>query len=219
MNYFFVYKLVLLLTLVLLIEGCWADDSPGVLAYLQGGNSILEKGVGETPNETYTLTIDDLVSSYHLSTGERSFLMPVKGLLEYPLPLNAAISFSNESNESVSIVQVTNISLSDQNKVLVLTLQPLEFYDGNELQSFVDQKQELITGDPEKYLTTGLYFELPGGVPENKPCTNTCQNILKGFLECENEGRFTKEECCNRWRGYSLRAGCAPDPLKLTCPI
>ena len=54
-----------------------------------------------------------------------------------------ALVLAGDSDESVFMVRVINMSLSDGNKILTLKVEPLEYYDGVLLNLFNEKKQEI----------------------------------------------------------------------------
>ena len=69
-------------------------------------------------------------------------------------------------------------------KALTLDVGPVEFYEGGDLKKFIDVKQDLSGEKVGKELSTGVYLEVIGGLPENSAmldCFNKCKG---GYCSC-----------------------------------
>ncbi|MFH0966216.1 MAG: hypothetical protein V1862_00825 [Methanobacteriota archaeon] len=139
MNHFLSLGFISSLLLVSLAGICVADNAPGYLVYIQGGESSIMNG----SDGAYVITVKDIVPYFHTTNGVINSLIPVERLNNPTSPLNAALVFSDKGNESTVMVRVTNISLSDGNKVLTLQADPLEYYDGELLKSLYDRSRSL----------------------------------------------------------------------------
>ena len=140
-----------------------ADEVPSYLGYVQGGESTITDGT----NGTSVITVNDLIPYFHLADGNKSSLIPVERLTNMTNPMNAAMVFSGAENETTFMVEVSNLSLSDGNKVLTLHVKPLEFHEGELLKSFTSKKNELNTIKTGKSGNVGIYIEITSVIPSN----------------------------------------------------
>jgi hypothetical protein len=149
--------------LVSLAGVCMAEESPRYVIYVQGDeSSIIHGSEGITD-----ITVKDIIPYAHFSDGKKSRLISGKHLSNITYPINAAVVFSGAGSESVSLMKISNLSLSDENKVLTLRVNPLEFYEGEVLKSFVSDKNELDAIEFEKFNDTGIYLEIIGKTQQN----------------------------------------------------
>jgi len=88
-------------------------------------------------------------------------------------PVNAAMVFSGDDNESVSIVAISNLPLFDGNKVLTLEVTPQKYYKGEVLKSFANVTNGLDAVKVGKK-STGIYFEMKQMPPQNVDCPGNC---------------------------------------------
>lgn len=130
-----------------------AADSPGLEAYIQGGESSIVNG---TDGEKI-ITVNELVPYFHIANGKKDLLIPVERLTNITYPINAAIVISGDDNENTFMVEVSNLTLSERNKVLKVQVKPLEFYEGSVLNHFTSEKKELSVGSINGI---GLYLEI-----------------------------------------------------------
>ena len=91
----------------------------------------------------------------------------MKNLSKISTPINAALVLSDAGNETVALVKVSNLTLSDDANTIVLQVKPLDFYDGTPLEKFKSRinGEGLHTG--ENNGDVGIYLELFGFPPEN----------------------------------------------------
>lgn len=129
--------------------------SPGYAVYVQGGeNSITEETDG-----MMVLTVRDLLPYVYVSDNEKSVLSPVEDLSGYACPLNAVLVFSGSDGDSVSFVEVSNLSLSEGGRSLTLEVTPLQLYKGDILKSFGSENNEVLTGTAGA-TRTGIFLEI-----------------------------------------------------------
>ncbi|WP_146199639.1 hypothetical protein ACKUB1_12790 [Methanospirillum stamsii] len=166
MNRYLSSGFICLFILVLLAGVCTADESPRYVIYVQGGeSSIIHGSEGITD-----IIVKDIIPYAHFSDGKKSLLIPDKLLRYITCPVNAAVVFSGAGGESVSLIGISNLSLSYENKDLTLRVNPLGFYEGEALKSFASEKNELDAINVEKFETTGFYLEIIETGPENNNC-------------------------------------------------
>jgi len=152
--------------LILLAGVCTADESPWHVLYIQGGeSSIIHGSEGITD-----IIMKDIIPYAHFSDGKKSLLIPDTLVRYITSPVHAAVVFFGAGGESVSLIEISNLSLSHENKVLTLRVNPLEFYEGEALKSFVSEKNEFDAIEVDKFENTGLYLEIIWTAPVNNNC-------------------------------------------------
>ena len=143
-----------------------ADESPRYVIYLQGGeSSIIHGSEGITD-----IIVKDIIPYAHFSDGKKNLLIPDTLVQSITGPVHTAVVFSGAGDESVSLISISNLSLSYENKVLTLRVNPLGFYEGEALKSFAREKKELDTIEVDTFENTGIYFEIIGTALENNNC-------------------------------------------------
>jgi hypothetical protein len=155
-----------LLLLVSLAGFCVADEAPGSLVYIQGGESFITNGT----DSGYVITVKDIIPYFHFTDGEKSSLFPVDLLTNLTYPVNAALVLSSENNETAVMVQVSNMSLSDGEKILILQAEPLKYYEGERLTSYNDKSQSIYELDTLRFSNAGVYLEIEQLPPPNFEC-------------------------------------------------
>ena len=142
-----------------------AVESPANVLYIQSGeSSVIEDVTGG-----YLVTVRDVIPYLHITDGTNgtSLLKPIDKLDTAPYPLNAALVFRGEDSVSSFIVDVSNVSLSLEDKTITLQVIPLDFYDGNVLKPFVRENEGFITDMAGKSRITGMYLEMFNYPPQN----------------------------------------------------
>lgn len=137
-------------------KSCVVSKSSGYTAYVQGGESSVADWVNKKP----VIKVQDIAPYFLIPDGEEIIQVPIDLLSLYPYPLNAAVVFSGGDAGSVSLVEVSNLSLSEGNKTLTLQATPLEFYDGEVLQSFASEKNELPVNKAGTFNRFCIYIEI-----------------------------------------------------------
>jgi len=150
------------LVLVLCTGFCSAAESPSAAIYTQGSESAITNGTNGM-----IITVKDVVPYFHITDGVESKLVPVESLTDISHPVQAVVKLFNAENETNSIIQVSNLSLSDENKVLTLDVTPLEFYDGEMLKPFVNGQTPLSNEKIGEYNRAGIYLEAVWEAPSN----------------------------------------------------
>ena len=153
MNYCLTFGFICSLLLVSLAGVCMAAESPSYEAYIQGGESSMVNGT----DGIMVVTVKELVPYFNIANGKKSLLLPVERLTNITYPVNAAIVFSGADNESTFRVEVSNLSLSERNKALIVQVKPLEFYEGSLLNNFTSEKKNLSVGSINGI---GFYLEI-----------------------------------------------------------
>ena len=166
MDHMYYQGMIISLLVCLLVGFCVAEEQNPVVVYIQGKGSTLT----EDTNGTYVITIKETVPYIHFQDNYKSSLEPIQTLNLLTEPLNAALVQSGDDIEKTSMITVSNITISEDNNVLKLTIEPLKFYDGEILKSFQDVSGELESNTTED-ASVGVYLELPAYVPVNAFCT------------------------------------------------
>lgn len=189
MNHYQSFGLICLLLLISLSVCSFADEAPKTLVYVQGG----EGSIMNTSDGSYVITMKDIIPYVHLTKGEKSSLLPVNRLQNAIFPLNAALVFSGKDPESYNLVTVHNLSISDKDKTLSLQITPLDFYEGETLNSFAEKNDSVGLGISGNSSYTGVYLEFTELIPENSApgpaCIEKCLEEKKGrdYEYCETQ--------------------------------
>lgn len=156
-----------ILMLISLTVLCTADQSPTYVVHIQGGESTVTN-----VSNGMVITVKDIDSNVTITRGSQSNLTTIDNLIDITYPLHAAVVFSGNDNESTSMVTVSNLSLSGGNKVLTLQVNPLKYYDGDELNSFANESVDIFTNNVIKNNSTEVFMEIVGTPPTNliSPC-------------------------------------------------
>jgi len=169
MNRSMVLGFISLFLLVFLAGFCIADDAPSYIAYIQGGESSIANG----SDSAYVITMKDIIPYLHMSDGKESSLIPVTSLPYLKYPMDAALVFFNADNETTVMVQVVNVSLSDNNKVLTIQADPLESYDGEWLKSFNDKREDINVLLDGQSTSLGIYLDgVSPAITNQWPCND-----------------------------------------------
>jgi hypothetical protein len=150
---------------------CVAEEAPEYTLYIQGG----ESSIAEDADGGMQITIQDVVPYIFSGNGNKSLLLPVRQISLYSFPMNAALVFSGPDGESVSLVQISHLSLSDTNKELTLQIAPLEFYEGEMLKEYAKNAIPITSVDEEMMKTVGVYLEGSFDAPDNVDCPPGCR--------------------------------------------
>ncbi len=183
MRSFWSYGFICLALVVSLAVVCPADSPPVSIIYVQGGESIITA----EPNGTSMITIHDVIPYYCLQVDNMSNLIPIQNLVSYSGPMEAALVFTDEENERISMGSIDQVTLSDDNRVLILQVKPLEFYEGSGLKTFSDDREDLLNQTGEKVLSSGLYLEVqepPSNNQDIRECINSCIARGNGMSLC-----------------------------------
>lgn len=151
-----------LLMLILLAGICTAAENPSYIVYIQGGESVITL---DPPG--MILTVQDVIPYFHKSDNDKEGLFPLERLTSMIYPVNAALVFTGPDNRSTSMVEISNLSLSDDNEILTLYVTPLKFYEGELLKSFTNTQGDLLGSPVGDFKTTQIYAEIPEPVAEN----------------------------------------------------
>ncbi|MFH0966558.1 MAG: hypothetical protein V1862_02585 [Methanobacteriota archaeon] len=185
MNYSIRLGFIVSFLLIFLVGTCIAVESPSYIANIQGGESVITSGT----DGMSVVTVKDVVPNISVTNGNTSSLITVEELVNITHPLNAAFVISGADNKSVSLVEISNLSLSDDDTLLTLQVKPLTFYDGEGLKSYVDKQTELPSGNDREMNRTQFFIEFSVAIAENGSQTcygcsyyyaplNTCVNYI-----------------------------------------
>lgn len=151
-----------------------ADQQPFHRLYVQGGeNSVTGGG-----DENLSLTIKDIVPYITYEKNGKNTLVPVTFLSHSSLPATAALVMADGNNESVSIVTISHIALTQENTTLTLQISPEEFYEGEGLRTFTSSKEDIQNLIDKKFSNIGIYIEKIEKTKENGSRT-TCDAVCK----------------------------------------
>ena len=157
-----------------------ADEAPGYTLYLQGGDSFITSDT----DGVKVISIQDVVPYICVEFEKTKQLLPVDDAPIFPFPMNAVLVFSGTDGDSFSLVQVSNLSLSDENKVLTLQIKPRDFYEGELLKAIAKGAVPIDTVDQEKKDITSVYLEVASIAPENS--SEECRECLAWCSSFEN---------------------------------
>ncbi|PWR71860.1 hypothetical protein ACKUB1_14280 [Methanospirillum stamsii] len=157
------------LVLVFCTGFCSAAESSSALIYIQGSGSAITNG-----SNGMIIMVKDVVPYFHITDGVESKLVPVESLTDISYPAQAVVKLFNAENETNSIIQVLNLSLSDENKVLTLNVNPLEYYEGEMLKSLVNGQELTLDEINGEYNRADIYLEAVWEAPSNALNCNPC---------------------------------------------
>jgi hypothetical protein len=140
-----------------------ADPVPAEVAYIQAGHSVMNNGTDGMSE----LTVTGIVPYFNVANGDRNRLIPLKNLSKISTPINAALVLSDAGNETVTLISISNLTLSDDANTIVLQVKPLDFYDGTSLEKFKSRTSGEGLHAGENNGDIGIYLELFGFPPEN----------------------------------------------------
>lgn len=178
MNHYFSLGFIYLFILVSLTVFCVADEVTDNEVYVQGGESSITHG----SDGIFVITVKNIVPYFRYSEGENSSMIPVNQLTDISYPVSGALVLSGKGNETTVMVQITNVSLPDGNKILVLRVNPLEYYDGELLHDFNSRSKSLSDDISVDTKGTSLYMETriePKKIDYKEIlnlCTENCMN-------------------------------------------
>ena len=178
MNRYFSLAIISLVMLISLSVICFADDSPSIVLFTQGGESSISDG----SDGTYVVNVKEVVPYSYFADGPVSHLITVEKLLNLSYPIKAAFGFKNADGDSSSLVEISNISLTDENKNLELQIKPLTFYDGNALSNYENDfdwknNTEVTSTD------IGIYMELPVKPPVDVDQNDVASELIDFILK------------------------------------
>jgi hypothetical protein len=149
--------------LVLLAGVCIAEETPSSVLYMQGGENSVSNGT----DGMVSITVKDIVPYFNIISGNTNNLIPVKTLANISEPMDAVLIFAGPDNKNVYLVQVSSMSLSDD-ETLTLEVTPKKYYEGEALKSYatIDQTGDILN---EKGMPNiGIYMEYIPAQQSNK---------------------------------------------------
>ena len=221
MNRGFLFLIFCSLLLISVAGICMAEESPAFVAYVQGGESTFNTGA----DGVSAITVREVAPYFHITDGNKSFLLSVENIQGYSLPLNAALVFTDPENERTFTVEVVNLSLSDGNKSLTLQVQPLEYYEGEVLKSFMSSDTDFKTIDQlSNIILTSMYLELIGNPEENsgdyaayEACWARCRTHIGWLGVTEETCRYDCSYCAGMGGLPAFPTSCFSCHLKQVC--
>lgn len=156
-----VFGFVFLLLFGFFAGMCSAEQSPSLTAHIQGGESSITNGT----EGAMVITVKDVDPNVNVTNGSESIEKPVDFLIDVAYPFAAALELSNGENDSVSMVNIEKITISDDNKTLTLQATPLQYYEGISLQEFAKKS---VTFD-QQYNKTFNETRIHGEIIEESP--------------------------------------------------
>jgi len=186
---------------------CFAEEAPEHSLYIQGG----EYNITEDADGVILIAIQDVVPYFFTEFEKAKQLLPVSQIPLYSLPINAALVFSGTDGDSISLVQISNLTLSDENKVLTVQIKPLEFYEGEMLKAYVKDAIDIGTLSNGKFIQVGVIIETNLIQPDNyfNPCPegnyhycqespgpcSGCRCVPQGCRLNENTVPYVSSDC------------------------
>ncbi|MBN1165524.1 MAG: hypothetical protein JXA44_00155 [Methanospirillaceae archaeon] len=177
-----------LLTAILLFSltgFCIADETPMFLAQIQGG----ESGIAGETDEMMVITIENYAPYFNITEGNATYSMPLEHLTTISWPLHAAILFADDEEDTVCLVTVANLSVSEEENLMMLHVAPLPFYEGELLTPLAEEFVELDTMQGETFNNTVVYLEMPRPKAENEPLCCPGGYWLETDRCCREEGQ------------------------------
>ncbi len=140
-----------------------AVESPSYVIYMQGGESRITNG----SDGMMEIAISDIAKNATITDGNTSKSIPIERLANITFPVDAAVVYPGTGNESISMIQISQMSLSSDGKDLTLEVSPLRFYDGEGLKSYAENQTELFSSTDGNLTTTEVYLETSVNPAEN----------------------------------------------------
>lgn len=156
-----------------------AVESPSYVIHIQGG----ESRITNISDGLLEIAVSDIALNATITDGNTSHSIPIEGLVNLSFPADAAVVYPGTGNKSISMIQISHISLSSDGKNLTLQVSPLRFYDGEGLKSYAENQTELFSSTYRNLTTTELYIETRVNIAENG--AKTCPS---GKYWCDASG-------------------------------
>lgn len=174
---------------------CIAEESSGYIMYIQGG----EPSITKEP-DGMMITLQDVVPYMSLGFETTKRLFPTSEVSYFHFPINAALIFSGTDGESVSLVQVTNLSFSNETKVLSMQVTPLEFYEGEMLKAYANDTVPIEKVTIEKQKSMNVYLGVDSHAPVNwNECQiDECMQECNRYVECNQDCKYDYWNYCMR---------------------
>jgi|GEM_PF-763187 len=185
MNRYSTFGLLTAILLFFLTGFCIADETPMFLAQIQGGESSI---TGE-PDEMMILSIGNYAPYFNITEGNTTYSVPLEHLTTVSWPIHAAILFADDEKDSVSLVTVANLSVSEEENIMTLQVAPLPFYEGELLTTLAEEFVELDSLPGESYGNTTVFLEIEKQRAENEPLCCPGGYWLETDRCCRDEGQ------------------------------
>lgn len=170
---------IMIFMMISLVSISNAVESPLYVIHIQGG----ESRITNISDGLIEMTVSDIAVNATITDGNTSHSMPIEGLINLSVPADAAVVYPGTGNKSISMIQISQISLSSDGKNLTLQVSPLRFYDGEGLKSYAENQTELFSSPYRNLTTTELFIETRVNIAENR--AKTCPN---GEYWCDVSG-------------------------------
>jgi hypothetical protein len=157
------FGFLLIFMVVSLVGFTAAGESPSYIIHITGNESSITNG----SDEMMEITIMDIDPNVSTTNGNQSYTIPVEALANLTTPADAAVVFSDAGNETVSLVKISQVSLSPDRKNLTIQVSLLQFYDGEGLKSFAENQTEIPSGIDNNLTPADLYIETSVILAEN----------------------------------------------------
>lgn len=144
---------IFLLFLVIVVNA--VNISSDYAGYVQGGECSITNGT-----ESHSIiSMNDVIPYFYIEGNEQSSILPIEFLSYLSYPLDSVLVFSGKTNDSTFLVEISNLSFSNGNKVIELTVNPLKFYDGEALKPFIGERKQNLSDEEGKIISSRIYFE------------------------------------------------------------
>lgn len=188
------FFLLFLLFLVVSLDGIGlADGADAYVLYLQGDEGrITDKTEG-----IFTIMVTGLPTLMNVTKGDQNSTVPVYLISNISAPSHAAITFSHSGNPSVAIINISQISLNDNNSNLTLTGTSLPFYDDTALVSVTGDIVDLNQVTADQWSDIGVYLEIQNIPPTNmEGGMNKKCDLCRGNCVMSPQSGSCLEICC-----------------------
>jgi hypothetical protein len=164
-----------------------AADSHEYLAVLQGG----ENSIVTDTEDVIIITVHNPDPYLNITNNTSTIQSPVESLINASFPMNAVVLFSTPDTEVASMIQIENLSISDNNEYLILQVRPIDFYEGEVLTPYAQGTGTLHDFDQKSFDEARLYLEMIMTAPDNSyPPESACERCLN---KCDNEAQCIGE--------------------------
>jgi len=135
------------------------------------------------------ISLENYAPYFNITEGNTTHSVPLEQLTTISWPLDAAIFFTNDEKDTVSLVTVANLSVSEEENILTLQVAPLPFYEGELLTTLAEEFVDLDTIQSETFRNTGVYLEMQKPKAENEPLCCPGGYWLETDRCCRHEGQ------------------------------
>jgi hypothetical protein len=181
---------VFFLLLLCLAGICSAELSPSLIAQIQGGESSIVNGT----DGIILINVRDVDPKVNITRDNERYENPVNFLINVSYPCAAVVEFYQAEKKSVSMVNITNTTVSDDNKTLTLQVTPLEFYEGISLQELAKKSLTLDQLFNQTFNETKIHYEIIEETPGNSHC-DICKLMCKPSMRRDECNAMCIDEC------------------------